>query len=251
MRQALAIYRASNEQFTGSADGIKDAFALTKNQIAKKYKDLYAAVAKTFQILDSRKKELEKLNAEEAELIRLRDGALSMVEKTQGKADEARHREAFKRYQKQIAGIEARQAGLVKQIDEVSRNYDTQKNLLVELQSQIDNLGAQEAQAIADFVGNSQMVEIRNMVKGINSEVDMSPIQAVLARNEELSAQAKLGEELDGTDLKSQDAVYRQAGGETSADDVLEKMLKARRASREVDSSSARPVEAERPKIVD
>jgi hypothetical protein len=60
-----------------------------------------------------------------------------------------------------------------------------------------------------------------------------------------MSAQARITEQLAGTDVKLQDQQYAQLGREMAGEDSLEAVLAARRAEREGVSATPAPVERE------
>src|SRR5574341_2088371 len=83
LRKALGLVRAANRQFTGSTSGIRDAFDIELNQKVQEYKQLESAVAEVENVIEDKRLQLERLNNEEKELLRKREGALALAEKAQ------------------------------------------------------------------------------------------------------------------------------------------------------------------------
>ena len=82
-RKALGLVRAADRQFTGSTGGISDAFDLHQNKIVTQFRELRGAVAQVESVIEQDRQELERLNKEEGELLRKRDGAMNLFEQAQ------------------------------------------------------------------------------------------------------------------------------------------------------------------------
>src|SRR5579872_1114877 len=115
LRKALGLARAADQQFTGSTQGISDAFELQRNKLVVQYNGLRDAVAEVEGVIETDKNRLDALNKEEEDLITKREGALSKYEGAQtasNTADMTTHKAAFERFDKRIHEIEAEQATL-------------------------------------------------------------------------------------------------------------------------------------------
>ena len=73
LRKALGIARAADRQFTGSTQGISDAFTIHRDKLVQEYKDLESGVAQYEQVIEGRRIELEELDKRESILIQQRD----------------------------------------------------------------------------------------------------------------------------------------------------------------------------------
>ena len=147
--------------------------------------------------------------------------------------DQQKHKAAFERFQGRVKQIEVRQGELtddVKAQEERMLGFERQ---ITSLQAEIQNLPAQKAQAMADFVSNQKVIELNRRLQGLQASIDRGPLDAVLQANRELAARARVSERLSGTDVRAQDAEYAEAGRSSSVDDDFGAMLAARKAERE------------------
>ena len=247
LRQQLGLVRAADRMFTGSTEGIADAFDLHRDQLIRRYEGLFNAFGQLETVLEEKRLESEALAKELKDLGLKRDGALTMFERSQqtGDADEMqKHKTAFERFQGRIKQIEVRQGELtddVKVQEERMRGFERQ---LTSLQAEIQNLPAQKAQAMADFVSNQKIIDLNRRLQGLQASIDRGPLDAVMQANRELAAKARVSERLAGTDVRAQDAEYASAGRSSSVDDDFSAMLAARKAEREAKTGTA-PRQAE------
>jgi len=236
LRRQLGLVRAADRMFTGSTEGIGDAFDLHRDQLIRRYNDLFDAFGQLETVLEEKRLESEALTKEHKDLVVKRDGALTMYERAEqgGDAEEQqKHKAAFERFQERIRQIEVRQGELaddVKAQEERMRGFERQ---LTSLQAEIQNLPTQKAQAMADFVSNQKVIELNRRLQGLQASIDHGPLEAVLQANRELAAKARVSERLSGTDVRAQDAEYADAGRSSSIEDEFGAMLSARKAERE------------------
>src|SRR5262245_20117844 len=123
MRKALGLVRAADRQFTGSVQGISDAFDLHQNKLIKQYNGLRDAISQVESVLEQDRQRLADLNKREEQVIAMREGALAKFEEAQKAGDQAamtKHQEAFERFDTEIQTTEAQQAELDKRIRETS-----------------------------------------------------------------------------------------------------------------------------------
>ena len=236
VRKALGWVRAADRQFTGSTGGIRDAFDLAQNKAVKEYQDTRDAVAEVEGVLEDNRQELDRLNKKEEELIGLREGALVKFEEAQKAGDaaaQAKHQEAFNRFDKEIHDIEVRQAELEARIKESGSAMDGYLRQLTKLQDEIRRLPEEKARAIADFVSSKKIIELNDRLQGIRGSLDRGPIEAVLEENRKLTAKARISQKLAGTDVEAQNDEYKAAGIRSSSGDRMAQMLAARKAERD------------------
>lgn len=251
LRKSLAISRAADKQFTESPQGISDAFTLHGESLRQRYAALRSAVAKVQNIIETDAVRLKDLNEEESKVLAMRDGALAKFETATSEAERQAHQAAFERFDKRTREIEADQAMLDKRIKETRDSIGDHMRGLTKLQAEIEALPRLEGQAIADHVSAKTLVEMNDQLKGLSSSVDRGPIEAVLKRNRELTAEAKVVKTLAGTDVTRQDEEYADAGGQTSSRQRMEAMLAARKAEKtaKTGGGTEAPRTDERPKI--
>jgi len=232
-KKARGILKAADEQFTGSTDGIGAAFEMHQDKIVSQYRDLRDAIAEVETVLEDKRSRLEALNEEEDSLLEKRDGALNLaqVSKEAGNdEDYERHALAFERFQVRIDEIEALQARLNSEVGETSETMNRYMLRLQDMQSEIEKLPQQKAEAIADFVSAKRIVELNDRLQGLETSMDRGPISAVLDANRKLTAKARVSEKLAGTDIRVQDRQYQKEGRQSTARSRMEQMLAARNA---------------------
>jgi chromosome segregation ATPase len=252
LRKQLGMVRAADRMFTGSTEGIADAFDLHRDQLIRRYESLFDAFGQLETVLEEKRLESEALAKELKDLGVKRDGALTMYERATQAGDEEekqKHKAAFERFQGRIKQIEVRQGELtddVKVQEERMRGFEGQ---LTTLQAEIQNLSGQKAQAMADFVSNQKIIDLNRRLQGLQASIDRGPLDAVMQANRELAAKARVSERLAGTDVRAQDAEYAQAGRSSSVDDDFTALLAARKAEREAKTGTAPRQAEDVPKI--
>jgi hypothetical protein len=246
VRKALGLVRAANEQFTGSTSGIRDAFDIEVNQKVQEYKQLESAVAEVENVIETKRLELERLNNEEKDLLKKREGALALAEKAQVEGNNdgfAQHQAAFTRFQSRINEVEERQKSLAEQIKQYEDSMKKYMLQLTKMQAYIQALPAKKAEAMADFVSAKRIIELNHRLMGIKTSFEEGPVSLVLEENRRLTAQARVTEKMAGTNVELQDTMYADAGRSSESGDVFTKMLAARKAQKE---GQAAPAEKEK-----
>jgi phage shock protein A len=253
-RKARGIIDAADKQFTGSVDGIDAAFEMHRDTLVQRFTGLRDAIAEVEAVLEEKRARLEKLNDEEEDLIRKREGALTLAEQAQaaGNTDEyEKHAAAFERFQVRIEEIEATQERLRVEVGESSGIMDRYMLQLQDMQAEIEKLPTQKAEAIADFVSAKQIIELNDRLQGIETSIDRGPISAVLDANRKLTAKARISEKLAGADVRVQEKAYERAGRVSTARSKMDEMLAARKAEREGGVAAAEEKPAEEAKKED
>ena len=240
LRKRLGLVRAADRLFTGSADGISDAFDLHRDQLVRRYNELLSAVSQLETALETKRIESERLGKEKKELVAKREGALTKYEQEKSEEERAKHKAAFDRFHAQLKQIETREQTLAADLEAQSDRMGGFERQLTALQSEIQDLPSEKAQAIGDFVSNQKILELNARLTGLHESMDRGPIEAVLQANRELAATARVSERIAGTDVRRQDQEYADAGVKASADDEFQGMLAARRAEREAKTGTAR-----------
>lgn len=248
-RKARGILEAADQQFTGSVDGIGAAFDMHRDTLVERFIGLRDAIAEVEAVLEEKRTRLEKLNEEEDELIRKREGALTLAEQAQGNGNTEeyeKHAAAFERFQVRIEEIELTQERLRVEVGETSETMNRYMMQLQEMQAEIERLPTQKAEAVADFVSAKQIIELNDRLQGLETSIDRGPISAVLDANRRLTAKARITEKLAGADIRVQDKAYEQAGRVSTARSKMEEMLAARKAEKEGAGKEEKPAEEEK-----
>lgn len=249
LRKSMGLVRAADRQFTGSAEGIRDAFDLHQNKLVKTYQELRDAISQVEVTIEADRQRLADLNEREKKLLEMRDGALAMFEDAQAKGDQAlqeKHQAAFDRFDGEIEDIEQRQAALEARIKETEATMSGYLMQLTKLQAEIQRLPQEKAQAIADFVSSKKIVELNDRLSGLKTSIERGPIDAVLEENRNLTAKARVSSKLAGTDVEQQDTQYAQKGRTSTSRDRMGQMLAARKAEREAKTGEQPAASAER-----
>ena len=224
------MHQRADAQFTGSADGIAAAYDIQQDQMVQQFKELQDAVAQVETVIEDKRAELERLNAEEETVIARRDGALAKAEQVgEEHTDFEAHAAAYERFDGRITEIEARQQTLEEEIEQTSRAMERHLAQLTKMQGEIQGMSGEKAQAIAEFVSNQKLVELNERLTGVQTSFDRGPLDAVRKANRELSAKARISEKLAGADVAVQDAAYEQAGKGSSSRDKLRQQLAKKR----------------------
>jgi chromosome segregation ATPase len=252
LRKQLGLVRAADRMFTGSTEGIADAFDLHRDQLIRRYEGLFDAFGQLETVLEEKRLESEALTKELKELVVKRDGALTMYERAQqaGDAEEMqKHKAAFERFQGRLKQIEVRQGELTDDVKVQEERMSGFESQVTSLQAEIQNLPAQKAQAMADFVSNQKIIDLNRRLQGLQASIDRGPLDAVMQANRELAAKARVSERLAGTDVRAQDAEYAEAGRSSTIDDDFSALLAARKAEREAKTGTAPRQAEDVPKI--
>ncbi len=234
-RKARYIVKAADEQFTGSVDGIDAAFEMHRDTLVEDFSGLRDAIAEVEGVMEEKRVRLENLNEEETELLKKREGALTLAEQAKASGDDSgyeKHAAAFERFQVRIEEIEAIQQRLGAEIEEYGGTMERYMMQLTEMQAEIQKLPAQKAEAIADFVSAKQIVELNDRLQGLETSIDRGPISSVLEANRRLTAKARISEKISGADVRVQDKAYERAGRVSTARSKMDEMLAARTAEK-------------------
>ncbi|MDO8470097.1 MAG: hypothetical protein Q7S84_03755 [bacterium] len=251
LRKTLGLVRAADRQFSGSVEGISDAFDITHDDMVTRYKGFRDAVSQVEAIAEQKRARFEDLNTEETDLIRKRDGAIALAEKAKTANDTAaydKHAKAYEAFQLRIDEIETEQAQLETELKELGGTMDKYLMQLSEMQREIQRLPKQKAEEIAKFITSKQIISLNDRLQNLQTSLERGPIDVVLKANRELSAKARISEKLSGADVKLQDAQYDKEGKTAAARGKLDAILAARAAEKDAKSGTKKP--EERPDLV-
>jgi len=98
LRRSEDVRRSADGQFTGSVEGIRAAYAIDRDRLAKDFRGLQEAVAQVLQVSEDKKIRLERLDAEEKELQNQLNGAIRAAEQAQATGDTASYEKAQAAY---------------------------------------------------------------------------------------------------------------------------------------------------------
>jgi chromosome segregation ATPase len=263
LRRSEDVRRAADEQFTGSVEGIRAAYAVDRDRVAKDFRGLQEAVAQVLTVVEDKRIRLTRLEEEEQQLQTQLNGSIRAAEQAQASGATTEFeaaKAAYTRYKTRLTEIDESQTLLDAEVAQLETSIGTHMGRLTELQAQLERLPAEEAETIADFVSAKQIIELNNRLMNAADSLKEGPTATVREQVRSMAAQARITEKLAGTDVRLQDRQYADLGREMEGADSLEAVLRARKAQRDADrgeaeeptaesSEAAEPGPAERPRI--
>jgi chromosome segregation ATPase len=235
LRRSEDVRRSADGQFTGSVEGIRAAYAIDRDRLAKDFRGLQEAVAQVLTVVEDKKIRLERLGSEERDLQSQLNGAIRAAEQAQASGDTAAYdkaQAAYTRYKARLTEIDAQQESLTADIAGLEKSIQTHMSRLTEFQARLEALPQEEAETVADFVSARQIIELNNRLMNASDSLKEGPTATVREQVRQMSSQARITEKLAGTDVKLQDQEYATLGRELEGSDSLEAVLRARKAQR-------------------
>ena len=236
LRRSEDVRRSADGQFTGSVDGIRAAYAIDRDRLAKDFRGLQEAVAQVLTVVEDKKIRLERLDTEEQDLQTQLNGAIRAAEQAQASGDTPAYEKAqaaYSRYKARLTEIDANQERLTADVAQLETSIQSHMSRLTEFQARLEALPAEEAETVAEFVSAKQIIELNNRLMNASDSLKEGPTATVREQVRQMSSQARITEKLAGTDVRLQDQEYAQLGRELEGSDSLEAVLKARKAQRE------------------
>jgi len=235
LRRSEDVRRSADGQFSGSVEGIRAAYAIDRDRLAKDFRGLQEAVAQVLQVSEDKKIRLERLDAEEKDLQNQLNGAIRAAEQAQATGDTASYEKAqaaYSRYKARLTEVDGTQEQLTAEVAGLEKSIQTHMGRLTEFQARLEALPQEEAETVADFVSAKQIIELNNRLMNASDSLKEGPTATVREQVRQMSSQARITEKLAGTDVKLQDQEYATLGKQLEGEDSLEAVLKARKAQR-------------------
>jgi chromosome segregation ATPase len=229
------VRRSADEQFTGSVEGIRAAYAIDRDKLASDFRGLQEAVGQVLTVVEDKKIRLERLDAEEKTLQAQLNGAIRAAEKAQAESNTeefAKAQAAYARYKARLTEIDGEQERLSGEVASLETSIQSHMSRLTEFQARLEALPAEEAATVADYVSAKQIIELNNRLMNASDSLKEGPTATVREQVRQMSAQARITEKLAGTDVTLQDRQYAELGRELEGADSLEAVLAARKAQR-------------------
>jgi phage shock protein A len=236
LRRSEDVRRSADEQFTGSVEGIRAAYAIDRDKLASDFRGLQEAVGQVLTVVEDKKIRLERLDAEEKTLQTQLNGAIRAAEKAQAESNTeefAKAQAAYARYKARLTEIDGEQERLSGEVASLETSIQGHMSRLTEIQARLDALPAEEAATVADYVSARQIVELNNRLMSASDSLREGPTATVREQVRQMSAQARITEKLAGTDVTLQDRQYAELGRDMEGADSLEAVLAARKAQRQ------------------
>ncbi len=249
--QAHKINKAADDLYDG-VEGIEAAFTEYGDNVKDQYQAMEKAVGQQQMIIEQKKQRLEKLNEDEEKLIKRRRGALVKAQQAKQAGDTKTiedMRAAYSDYDTKITGIETEQVRLDQEIQQARTALDEHMRMLRKLHRKIQDLPQEQADAIADRIGAESTLEFNRRMQGLMKSTDRSGIDAVLEKNRELTAQAKVSQVMAGADSEAQDEELESLGASSDSDfDQMLAAMDAEEAAKTGADAEEKP-ETDRPEI--
>lgn len=211
----------TTDAMSTTPEGVRAAYRQTRDNWVKQYKDVREAVSQLMSVMDQKHAEIKKLQAEQEELETKKRGS---VEKFRETRDE-KYQTLFQDFHAKVTANDERLKELAAEVTDLERQVGNYKIRLTEMQQKIDNLSRQEAEAIADIVSSKQIIELNDRMANLGTSLHDENLSAIEKSRQRLKSQAKLSDELMGTDQKSLEAEVLAAGRSTAGLDEFSKML--------------------------
>lgn len=254
LRQALGLVRAADAQFTGSADGIADAYDLQHEKLVSEYKQFMSALAEVESAVEQKRERLKIIKQKKKESEKALEGALAVYERAQGAGDQKTMAEAERdgeSFRQEVNRLTEQETEMEGEVADQEQKLGELEGRLTTMQREIANLTTEKADAIADFVSNKNLLEAHERLMGLKGRMDSGPIDAVRKANRDLAAKARVAGRLSGADADHVKDKYVHAGEDAIAGSDFKKLVEARKAQKEAATGAATaPAEKEdRPKI--
>jgi chromosome segregation ATPase len=236
LRRSEDVRRSADEQFTGSVEGIRAAYAIDRDKLASDFRGLQEAVGQVLTVVEDKKIRLERLDAEEKTLQTQLNGSIRAAEKAQAESNTeefAKAQAAYSRYKARMTEIDGEQQRLSGEVASLETSIQSHMSRLTEFQARLEALPAEEAATVADYVSAKQIIELNNRLMNASDSLKEGPTATVREQVRQMSAQARITEKLAGTDVTLQDRQYAELGRDMEGADSLEAVLAARKAQRQ------------------
>ena len=253
LRQALGLVRAADAQFTGSAEGISDAYELQREKLVTEYKQFMSALAEVESAVEQKRERVKVVKQKKKESEKALEGALAVYEKAQAAGDQKTMAEAERdgeSFRQEVNRLTEQEHELETEIDDQEQKLGDLEGRLTEMQREIGNLTTEKADAVADFVSNKNLLDAHERLMGLKSRMDSGPIDAVRKANRDLAAKARVAGRLSGADADHVKDKYVHAGENSVASSDFKKLVEARKTEKEAATGAAPAADKEdRPKI--
>jgi len=209
------------DALTTSPAGVKAAFRQARDTWTRQYHEVRDAVSQLMMVIEQKRAETKKLDQEQQQLEVKKRGA---VEKFKATRDE-KFQALFQEYHVRLGQVDVRTVELNREVEDMQGQIDRYKLKLTEMQTQIQNLDRQEAEAIADIVSSKQIVALNDRMANLSTSMKDENLQAIERTRQKVKAKAKLSDELAGTDKSLLDREVMAAGMSGDAMSEFNEML--------------------------
>ncbi|HQB62470.1 MAG TPA: hypothetical protein PK899_12525, partial [Spirochaetota bacterium] len=212
---------AGDKMLTANESTIRAQFRKVREDLLKNHTTVRNAVANLMAINEEKKNETEELNKKLKELETKKIGAVRKFKET----NDVKYQDLFKEFSVQLQKATESISLNKTFIEQNSSNIEKYKSQLVMLQTRIEELKSQEAQAVADITSSRQITKLNELLSGLSTDVNMQGLEAIDEARKKALANAKLSTELSQTSKSAIDDELLAAGSDI--DEEFAKMLAA------------------------
>ncbi|HNZ26163.1 MAG TPA: PspA/IM30 family protein [Spirochaetota bacterium] len=216
-----ALNNAGDKMLTANESTIRAQFRKVREDLLKNHTTVRNAVANLMAINEEKKNETEELNKKLKELETKKIGAVRKFKET----NDVKYQDLFKEFSVQLQKATESISLNKTFIEQNSSNIEKYKSQLVMLQTRIEELKSQEAQAVADITSSRQITKLNELLSGLSTDVNMQGLEAIDEARKKALANAKLSTELSQTSKSAIDDELLAAGSDI--DEEFAKMLAA------------------------
>jgi chromosome segregation ATPase len=261
-RKGAQISDAAERQFTDSSQGIGAGYDMAIDDQIARWQNMNTAAARIEASRSTDQLRLKELNEQEEQQMELREAGLDYILGLQVKLEAAQaagntmevsklsgeietYMQHVAGYDSKISEIEKEQAEVearLAQIDDEIKDLDRE---VIAMERAVQDLKREKGRAMADFEKNSAVIEARKSIEGLRTSADRGPIDAIRAKNRELTAMAQGMNRRAGVSAGAVDNNLRELAAKSKAGDRVAQMLAARKAERQGTASEATPETAQ------
>lgn len=242
LRKALGLARAADAQFTSSAAGVADAFDIHRDRLITEFNEFLSALTAVEGAIEDKRMRRDSLAKQKETAEKALKGAVATYGKAETAGDTAKMEEAKtagQGFRAEVKRLEGEIGTLDADIAAQEANLKGLEDKLGEMKSEIDKLPQDKANAIADFVSNQKLAEAYKRLNGLKTTLDRGPIDAVLEKNKQLAAEARVTARVTGAATRDKTKEYIEAGATDDVEDDFMNMVNARKAEKGVNTGEA------------
>lgn len=233
-----AIDEASDKMMTDHhVMGAKYSEVIRKKK--ERFHQLKDAIAALMHSLAASEEKLKGINSEIVEMELDLEGAKAAAKTRAAKLQKAgksreeiledsEFREAQEYHADTQGTLEERRlraSELQERIDELDTTIDEHKLSLRDMARELEKLGTEKSDAIADVISNREIEEVNNMLAGVGEDATSKDLEALRMARGKSKAKATIAKELGGTDARAQRAKFRAAAREKQARDSFANLI--------------------------
>jgi len=261
----LKAEAAADRQFTKDAQSKAMAFDLYGEDLENDFRAMADAITQAEVAVQTKRDNRDNNKDSLAEAEDALNGALAAYEEAErnfnaaSPADKEKWQKAMEEAQKDGTQFQADITRLTQKIADLDAEIEGHEGKLDELMGQLEdiqkeiaNLPADKAQAVADHIANSKLLEAYERAMGLKKTANRRPIDAVLEDNKNMAAKTKVVGKIAGVDADKKREKYVTQGRKDAAGSDFQKLLKARATQKQQSTGDAPVTETtteERPKI--